>query len=469
MTSTLALTRPLALLIAIAAPVVLQAQKATVWLTTPDKTSLLAEQPKRLLFTKVAADAKTIVVDDTTKFQTIDGFGQALTGGSAQLMMKMSPAARTALIRELFGSGPNDIATSYIRVTVGASDMNDRVYTYDDMPAGETDPELKHFSLAPDQADVIPVLKEILAVSPKIKIMASPWTAPSWMKDNNDVKGGYLKKEFYAAYAIYWVKYLQGMQAAGIPIDALTPQNEPENPKNTPSMVVTSEEEADFIGNYLGPALAKAGLKTKIISFDHNCDNPNYSIDLLKNAAASKYTDGSGYHLYRGEITAMTTTHNAFPNKNLYFTEQMVVSRKNDPNFAIAKPVARLIIAAPENWSRNVLLWNLAADPENGPHTANGGCPMCSGAITLDGDKVTRNLAYYTAAQASKFVPAGSVRIASPGPSDALPHVAFLTPRKKRVLIVSNITDQTSTFTFGTRSRATIATLPAGAVATYIW
>lgn len=468
MTFVLAATRSFALAAALL-PVASYAQQATVWLTTPDKTSLLAEQPKRLAFVKGTADARTIVVDDTTKYQSIDGFGQALTGGSAQLMMKMSPGARTALIRELFGNGAKDIGTSYLRVTVGASDMNDHVYTYDDMPDGETDPELKHFSLGPDTSDVIPVLKEILAVSPKIKIMASPWTAPSWMKDNNNAKGGHLKKEFYGAYAAYWVKYLEGMRAAGVPIDALTPQNEPENPKNTPSMVVTSEEEADFIGNYLGPALAKAGLKTKIVSFDHNCDNPNYSIDLLKHAEASKYTDGSGYHLYRGEITAMSTTHDAFPQKNLYFTEQMVVSRKNDTTFAIAKPVARLIIAAPNNWSRNVLLWNLAADPQNGPHTSNGGCPMCSGAITLDGDTVTRNLAYYTAAQASKFVPDGSVRIASTGSADALPHVAFLTPKKKHVLIVSNTSEAESSFTFGSKGKLATATLPAGAVATYVW
>ncbi|SFS20534.1 glucosylceramidase [Granulicella pectinivorans] len=443
------------------------AQQATVWLTTPDRTSLLAEQPQRLAFAK--SKAPGILVDDKTKFQTMDGFGYALTGGSAQLMMKMSPAARTALIQELFGNGPADVGTSYLRVTVGASDMNDHVYTYDDMPDGETDPDLKHFSLAPDEADVIPVLKEILKVTPKIKILASPWTAPSWMKDNNNAKGGSLKHEYYGAYATYWVKYLLGMQAAGIPIDALTPQNEPENPKNTPSMVVTSEQEADFIGNYLGPALEKAGLHTKIISFDHNCDNPNYSIDLLKNPAAAKYTNGSGYHLYRGEITAMTTTHNAFPNKNLYFTEQMVIARKNDTGLQLAKPVARLIIGAPQNWSRNVLLWNLAADPQNGPHTASGGCPICTGAITLDGDKITRNIAFYTASQASKFVPPGSVRIASTGPADALPHVAFLTPKKKHVLIVSNTTDQVSTFVFGAKGKSATATLPAGAVATYVW
>jgi glucosylceramidase len=440
-----------------------------VWLTTADKASLLAEQPQRLRFTKGSAETKAIVIDDRTKFQTMDGFGHALTGGTAQLMMKMSPAARTALLKELFGNGPGEIATSYIRVSVGASDMNDHVYTYDDMPAGQSDTELKNFSLAPDNADVIPVLKEVLAINPKMKILASPWTAPAWMKDNDDVKGGSLKKEDYSVYAAYWVRYLQGMKAEGIPIDALTPQNEPENPKNTPSMVMTSEEEADFIGNHLGPALAKAGVTTRIISFDHNCDHPNYPVDLLKNAAAKKYTDGSGFHLYRGEITAMTTAHDAFPQKNLYFTEQMVVSRKGDPSFAIAKPVARLIVGAPENWSRNVLLWNLAADPQNGPHTNNGGCPVCSGAITLDGDTVVRNLAYYTAAHASKFVPAGSVRIASNGPPEALPHVAFLTPQKRHVLIVSNTTEQASTFSLRFKGKDATASLPAGAVATYVW
>jgi glucosylceramidase len=440
-----------------------------VWLTTPDKANLLAEQAQHLHFANASTASDAIVVDDSKKFQTMDGFGHALTGGSAQLMMKMSPAARTALLKELFGSGPGEIGTSYIRVSVGASDMNDHVYTYDDMPAGQTDADLKNFSLAPDRADVIPVLKEVFAINPRIKILASPWTAPAWMKDNDDVKGGHLQKEYYGSYATYWVKYLQGMKAEGIRIDALTPQNEPENPKNTPSMLVTSEEEADFIGNYLGPAMEKAGVKTRIINFDHNCDNPNYSIDLLKNAAANKYTDGSGYHLYRGEITAMATTHDAFPRKNIYFTEQMVVSRKNDTSFAIAKPVARIIVAAPENWSRNVLLWNLAADPQNGPHTNNGGCPVCSGAITLDGDTVVRNLAYYTAAHASKFVPAGSVRVASTGPANGLAHVAFLTQQKRHVLIVSNTAEEARTFSIRFKAKDALATLPAGAVATYVW
>ena len=455
-------------ILAFSLPSMAAPKRIQVWLTTPDKTHLLAEETQPLVFTKIGNSSNVITVDDSQKFQTMDGFGFALTGGSAQLMMKMSAPARLALLHELFGKGPGQIGTSYLRVSVGASDMNDHVYTYDDMPTGETDPTLAHFSLGPDEADVIPVLKEILAIAPSIKILASPWTAPSWMKTNGDPKGGSLKPEFYQAYADYWVKYLKGMQAAGITIDALTPQNEPDNPKNTPSMVVTAEEEATFIGSNLGPAMAKAGLKTKIISFDHNCDHPEYSEAILRDPTAAKYTDGSGFHLYRGTIDAMTTVHTAFPQKNLYFTEQMVVSRRNETGLNVANPVARLIIGAPENWSRNVLLWNLAADPQNGPHTSNGGCPVCTGAITLDGDTVTRNIAYYTVGQAAKFVPAGSVRIASAA-AGTPPHVAFLTPDKRHVLIVANPAPDPVSFTITFKNKAASTTLAAGAAATYIW
>ena len=467
----------------------LSAQKPiSAWLTTADGTSLLKQQPS-LAWKERNAAPGTIRIEDANTYQTMDGFGHALTGGSAQLMMKMSPAARKALIQEVFGSGTDDIHTTYLRVSIGASDMNDHVYTYDDMPVGATDPQLAHFTLAEDEKDVVPVLREILAVNPQIKIMATPWTAPAWMKDNGAVKAGSLKPEFYDAYARYFVLYLKAMRAKGITIDAVTPQNEPENPKNTPSMVVTAEEEATFIGKHLGPALKAAGLKTKIIDFDHNCDHPNYSEAVLGNAEAARYTDGSGFHLYLGEITALTQVHDAFPAQNIYFTEQMVVPRRNRrgsagedgsaaPNAvateqAVAQPiapaVARLIIGAPENWSRNVLLWNLAADPQNGPHTNEGGCPVCTGALTLDGDKVTRLTAYYVAAHASKFVPVGSVRIGSAADADSLPHVAFRTPAGSHVLIVSNITATDRSFTIQYGSKQAAATLPAGAVATYVW
>ncbi|GAA3763825.1 glycoside hydrolase family 30 protein [Terriglobus aquaticus] len=445
-----------------------QSKKAAgIWLTTPDRANLLARKPV-LRWKKadvIASDA--IVVDDTKRFQTMDGFGHALTGGSAQLLMKMSAAKRSALLHELFDA-KGGIGTSYVRVSIGASDMNDHVYTYDDMPAGQTDAELQHFSVAEDEKDVIPVLREILVIQPHLHIVASPWTAPAWMKDNGAVKGGSLQPQFYEVYAHYLVDYVQAMQRHGITINAITPQNEPENPKNTPSMIVTSAEEAEFIGKHLGPAIARSGLRTKIIDFDHNCDHPEYGIDLLKDPEAYRYTDGTGFHLYLGTVDAMSQVHDAFPNKNLYFTEQMVIPKRGHPELAIAEPVARLIIGAPENWSRNVLLWNLAADPQNGPHTSDGGCPICVGAMTLDGDTVTRHEAYYTAAHASEFVPPGSVRVSSASPG-TLPHVAFVTPSGNRVLIVSNTTADEAHFAIRNCGKQAQTTLPAGAVATYVW
>lgn len=488
---TLGLTAAVLLAFAPSSP----AQRALQsWLTTSDKANLLKQQPAINWHKIAAAKPDSITLDDSKTYQTIDGFGQAVTGGSAELLMKMSPAARSAILRELFDHGPNDINTSYIRVSVGSSDMNAYVYTYDDMADGETDPDLKHFTMAEEEKYVIPVLKEILAIQPGIKILASPWTAPAWMKDNDAVKGGSLKHENYPVYARYWVAYLKGMEAHGIHIDALTPQNEPENPKNTPSMLMTADEEAEFIRDDLGPALASAGLHTKVVTFDHNCDHPIYPETILRDPSAAKYVDGSGFHLYLGEISALSEVHDQFPDKNIYFTEQTVLSRPGATTFAIARPVAAIMIAAANNWSRNVLLWNLAADPDNGPHTNNGGCPVCSGAITIDGDNVTRLLAYYTAAHASKFVPPGSVRIDSgespvvnqnrraardasraantdiSTPADKpLPHVAFRTPDNHHVVIVSNTSTDQRIVTLRFHKKQVEATLPGGAVATYVF
>jgi glucosylceramidase len=441
---------------------------ATVWLSTEDRSSLLAPQAAPLHFKKSDPQASTIDVDDQQKYQPIDGFGFALTGGSAQLLMRMDAPRRKVLLQELFGTGDRDISVSYLRISIGSSDMNDHAFTYDDLKPGETDPSLQKFDFGPDKTSVIPALKEILAINPKIKILGSPWSAPAWMKTNGDLKGGSLKPEYYDTYAQYFVKFIAGMKAAGIKIDAVTPQNEPLNPKNTPSMVVEAAEEAAFIGKSLGPAFRKAGIDTRIIVYDHNCDRPDYPLTILNDHEASEYVEGSGFHLYEGEITALTKVHDAYPKKNLYFTEQMVVDERDDSRLHIAAPVARLIIGAPRNWSRNVLLWNLAADQEFKPHTDNGGCPVCEGAITLDGNKVTRNLAYYTVAHATKFVPPGSVRIQSSA-LDNLPNVAYETPSGKYVIIVANVSGTAQTFQIRFQGNSIASTLSGGAVATYVW
>lgn len=440
----------------------------SVWLTTKDRASLLERQLKSPAFHKIRSSLPVIDVDDKKRYQQMDGFGFALTGGSAQLLMRMDAAQRHSLLRELFGSGEDDVAISYLRISIGSSDMNDHAFTYDDVPAGQSDPSLAKFDLGPDAVTVVPVLKEIIAINPSIKILGSPWSAPAWMKTNGDLKGGELKPEDYAVYAQYFVKFIETVQAQGIRIDAVTVQNEPLNPKNTPSMVMQPEAQAAFIAKALGPAFRDAGIKAKIILYDHNCDRPDYPLTILKDAEASAYVDGSGFHLYAGEMDALTKVHDAFPRKSLYFTEQMTVDRKNDPDLEAAHAVERLIIAAPRNWSRNVLLWNLAADPSFGPHTDNGGCPMCEGAITLDGNAVTRNVAYYTVAQASKFVPPGSVRIDSTAP-EHLSNVAFRTPNGKRAVIVANTSGDEQKFAIGYHGKLIETSLKAGAVATYVW
>jgi glucosylceramidase len=453
----------------------LRAQKpgdVELWLTNADKSALFELQKPYLHFSKAtsqeSANDPTIEINDHNKFQSVDGFGFALTGGSAQHLAHMDAAKRAALLRELFGADGKDIGISYLRISIGSSDLNDHVYSYDDMPVGQTDPELAKFSMDPDRAEVIPILKEILAINPKIEILGSPWSAPAWMKTNDNSKGGKLKAEDYGAYAKYFVKYIHGMEAEGIRVAAITIQNEPLNDKNTPSMLMPAEEEARFIKDYLGPAFREARLLTKIILYDHNCNVPDYAISILKDPLAYRYVDGSGFHLYEGQIEAMSRVHDAFPHKNLYFTEYMAVEPTESARISIAKPVKGTFIGALQNWSHNVLLWNLAANSKFEPHTDNGGCPICQGAVTIDGNEITRNLAYYAMAHFSKFVRRGSVRIGS-SPTATLPNVAFKAPGGKVVLIVVNDGKASQDFDVRYHDKSFKTTLNEGAVGTYVW
>jgi glucosylceramidase len=457
---------PMALLIASHGWVTAQ-QRSDIreWLTTADRSALLAEQKDALQFSSPANAFPAIDVNDMQQFQSMDGFGFALTGGSAQLLMRMEPGARADLLKELFA--PAGTGVSYLRVTIGASDMNERVYSYDDLAKGETDVDLARFSLGPDRAEVVPVLKQILAINPAIKILASPWSAPAWMKTNDLVKGGHLKPAYYGVYAAYFVKYIQQMKAEGIPIAAVTIQNEPLNPKNTPSMVMFAAEEDTFIARHLGPAFQSAGITARILLYDHNPDVLSYALSILEDPAASKYVDGTAFHLYGGTASAMTDVHTAYPNKNLYMTEQSVSSPPDEP-LPIAGVVSDVLIGATRNWSRNVLLWNLAADPSNGPHTNDGGCTGCQGAITLNGSHATRNVAYYAVAHFSRFVPPGSVRVGSTE-QEQLASVAFLTADGKIVLVLSNTANFPKTFNVKYHGRWFTTTLPEESVGTYVW
>jgi glucosylceramidase len=437
------------------------------WVTTGDKSSLL-EARQNLTFSDEEGSSPAIHIDSAQQFQSIDGFGYALTGGSAMLLhTKLNATQRSEILKELFLTEGNGIGVSYLRVSIGASDLDEFVFSYDDLPKGKTDPTLSKFNLSYDTLHLIPVLKEILTLNPKIKIMGSPWSPPVWMKTNQLPKGGSLKPEYYETYATYFVKYIRVMAKNGITINAITLQNEPENPKNTPSLVMTAAEQALFVKKYLGPAFKKNNIKTKIIVYDHNCDHPEYPIAILDDAEAKPFVDGSAFHLYLGEIEALTTVHDAHPDKNIYFTEQWT-SGKGDFAGDLKWHTKNLIIGATRNWSRSVLEWNLAADPNFDPHTGDGGCDICQGALTIGDGSVTRNVSYYIIAHASKFVPPGSVRIGS-NLVEGLPNVAFLTPEGKKVLIVLNETDEPKSFSIQFNSKTANASLTGGAVGTFVW
>jgi len=434
-----------------------------LYLTNADRTQLFDLQSDKVpLF--VGNQNFSITVNPEIKFQEMDGFGFTLTGGSALHINNMSPSQRAELLNELFN--PDNMGISYLRVSIGASDLDATPFSYNDMPSGQTDINLDNFSIANDEQNLIPILNEILTINPNIKIMGSPWSAPSWMKTNNNSIGGSLKQEYFEVYANYFVNYIQAYADQGIPISAITVQNEPLHDGNNPSMYMESLDQLNFIKNHLGPAFEMANIQTKIIIWDHNADNIIYAKSILDDPVANAYVDGSAFHLYNGSINNLSSLHNAHPNKNLYFTEQWVgVNSEFDDN--LRWHMKELIIGATRNWCKTILEWNLSSNSSLQPHT-DGGCTECLGGLTIDGNNVQRNVGYYVIAHASKFVKPGSKRIQSNSSSD-LPNVAFETPEGNIVVIVLNNSNIDISFNIETPGESVTTSLKSGAVGTYVW
>ncbi|KPH15317.1 glucosylceramidase [Chryseobacterium sp. ERMR1:04] len=434
-----------------------------VWLTKGDQ-SVKLQQQNNATFSTAPSTGTSIEVDASKIFQTVDGFGYTLTGGSVDVINQLTPAKKQELLNDLFST--SGIAVSYLRISIGASDLSSEVFTYNDIPSGQTDPTLSQFSLSKD-LPLIQMLKDILAINPTIKILATPWTAPVWMKTNGSAIGGNLKTEYYTTYAQYFVKYIQAMKAQGIKIDAITPQNEPLHPGNNPSMYMSSTEQAAFIKNGLGPAFRTANMNTKIITYDHNCDNPAYPLAILNDPAANPFVDGSAFHLYAGDISVLSNVHNLFPNKNIYFTEQWTSSLGGFSG-DLDWHMKNVIIGSMRNWSKNALEWNVANNTSFGPHTP-GGCTQCKGAITVTNNAAyDKNVAYYIIAHASKFVPANSQRIASTQATN-LSTVAFKTPAGKAVLIVQNSSSTNQTFTIKYNQQTAPVTISGSSTVTYVF
>lgn len=437
------------------------------WKTEYSGNFKLQKQNAKLFFNSEFNNYQTIDIDASKTFQSVEGFGYTLTGGSALMINKLQSSIKKDLLEELFGNSEKSIKISYLRLSIGASDLDEHPFSYNDLPEGETDTLLEKFSLSEDYNNLIPLLKEIVQINPKIKFLGSPWSPPTWMKDNKNTKGGSLLPKYYDVYAMYFVKYIQSMALQGIKIHAITPQNEPLHPGNNPSMFMSATEQAKFIKNHLGPAFKKHNIDTKIIIYDHNCDRPDYPKTILDDPDANKYTDGTAFHLYAGDISTLSYIHDLYPDKNIYFTEQYTSS---DGNFGgdLKWHIKNVIIGSMRNWSKIALEWNLANDANFKPHT-DGGCTTCKGAITVNSsESITRNVSYYIIGHASKFIPAGSVRISSTQ-SGNLMTVAFITPDGDKVLIVLNDGNKTEFFNIKYDYKWCTVSLNSNEVATYIW
>lgn len=391
-------------------PVTIDTTKSVkVWLTTGNEAYLL-EQRNSVEFSREFGDF-TIQVDTTQTFQTIDGFGAALTGSSAFLLKNLTATRRDSILKDLFDPRKG-IGINYLRLSIGSSDFNIGVYSYAD--GGN----IESFAIPErDRLDLIPVLKEILKINPTIKIMASPWSAPAWMKKNNSMMGGSLRgPEVYDDFAEYFVRYIKAYAAEGIHIDAITLQNEPmHETTGYPTMKMQWQEQNEIIRDYLGPKLKGNKLTTKIIIWDHNFDMSYYPMEILNDPVTRTYVDGTGWHGYGGTAAAIDQVQAAHPDKNVYFTEQSGGGWNTDTRMGnMFYYMREFLMATVNRGSKNFLMWNLALNPDHGPTTTSGGCQNCRGVITIRPDGTyLRNEEYYLIGHFSKFVRQGAQRVAN--------------------------------------------------------
>ncbi len=436
------------------------AQTVTPWLTNGNQSVLLEQQESILFDGNSNPTSSSILINKNVLSQSVEGYGYCLTQGSAEVINGLSNVKRDELLNELFGT--NGLGLSALRISIGASDLSNSVYSYNET---QGDVNMNNFSLVgPDLIHLIPLLQEILQINPDIKILATPWTAPTWMKGNGTWVGGNLNPSYYAAYSLYFIKYLEAMNGYGIDIWAVTPQNEPENPFNEPSMLMSASEQTDFINNHLGPAIQQSAFNTKIIAFDHNCDNTAYPIQVLNN---SSYVDGAAFHLYAGNISALSTVHDA-TGKNIYFTEQFTSSTGNF-NGDFGWHIRNIVIGASNNWSKTVFEWNLASDSNHDPHTP-GGCTDCLGALTIpDANNYTRNVSYYIIGQIAKFVSPGAQKIEAISTNNGISTTAFKNLDGTIVVIAYNNNNQTKTIRVIDGNDSFSYSLPKKSAVSFVW
>ena len=454
------------------------AQTVHSYRTTADLSSTLAPQPNLTFTTAPSAAPLTIMVDDTQRYQTMDGFGASLTDGAAWLLHdRLAPATRKQVMTQLFDP-KRGIGLSFLRQPIGASDLSRDHYSFDDMPAGQQDPELLQFSAKHDDAYVFPVLREALKLNPAITVMATPWSPPAWMKSGSQsepqseptMNGGSLRDNAMAVYANYLVRSVQAFQSAGVPVKYLSVQNEPlHDTTDFPGTLMPAGQQTRLIGDDLGPALKRAGLATQVLAYDHNWDHPEYPIEVLSDPAAAPFVAGSALHCYGGRATAQNGIHDRFPQKGIWMTECSGGTwQKESPLLS----TTHLLMDSTRNWAKAVVLWGIALDTEHNPHA--GGCGTCRGLVTVDLHQdpatVSYNGDYYALAHASRFVHPGATRIGSASYGrQSLETVAFQNADGTIALLVLNNEATPQEFNVSWQGREVHTSLLPGSLATYVW
>ena len=434
---------------------------AQVWLTTPDGSRKLSSD-SNVPFTS-SPQSIDIRIDANAKGQRYTGAGASVTGASAHLIQGLSEDRRADLMRSLFSTSGDGIGLSYLRQPLGSSDYDatNSPHSYEDTSG--------QFSIDRDKAEIIPVLKQALAVNPSIRFMGTPWSPPAWMKTNNSLNGGSLKPENYSAYADYLVKTIKAYGQEGITLTDLTVQNEPENPTSYPSMSMTSAQQADFI-KVLDPKLTAAGLPTNLLAFDHNWDHPNYPLDVFSRTTGINRVIGAAFHCYLGNPSAEQQVINA--GQRVFFTECSGTDSDNQANTfsdSLRWQAENLVVQNMRNGGETVFTWNLALDQNGGPH--QGLCSTrCNGVVEIANGNVNRGAEYYSLGHISKFVKVGATRIGSTSQGGGgVQDVAFQNPDGSRVAYVVNTAGSAQRFSITDNGRSLAYTLPAGAVATFVW
>ncbi len=439
-----------------------------VYLTVRYSGTELSEQ-NGIDFSSDASDF-TIRLDTADLKQEIDGFGGALTGASAYLIKNMSSDQQEAILKDLFTD--EGINMKYLRICIGSSDFSMGNYTYCDSEG------IDNFAVPDiDRRDLLPVLKSILNLNPDIKILASPWSPPAWMKDNGNLYGGSLAGEpVYESFAEYFLKYVEAMETEGIPIDALTIQNEPMYENDYyPTMYMPSEEQNKIIRDYLGPLFESEGIKTKLLILDHNFDEVDYPISILSDSKTYNYVSGVAFHGYSGSPEDIDGMITQFPDVPVYFTEQSGGGWNTDePIGNMLYYMKEMVIPCMNRGSKNFLMWNIALDEEHGPVTSTtGGCQDCRGIVTVKEDgSYSVNEEYYLLGHFSKFLKEGAHRIgystvgAQP---DSFLFCTFMNPDGSKVAVFLNQSGAQQKFTVRTGDRRFTYTQGDQSVVTFVY